>query len=85
MRLPLVLTIAADVFQGPLFPRLIGFLGVATAIGGFTGPMLAGIIFDMTSSYLPALVISATAMLGSGLLVWLVAPTRKGLFSNING
>ena len=85
MRLPLVLTIAADVFQGPLFPKLIGFLGVATAIGGFTGPMLAGIIFDMTSSYLPALIVSATAMLGSGLLVWLVAPTRKGLFSNING
>lgn len=81
MRLPLVLTIAADVFQGPLFPRLLGFLGVATAIGGFTGPMLAGIIFDITNSYLPALIVSATAMLGSGLMVWVVAPTRKGAFS----
>lgn len=82
MRLPLVLTIAADVFQGPLFPKLIGFLGIATAIGGFLGPLLAGFVFDLTGSYLPALGVSTVAMLTSGCIVWIVAP-RKGLLQII--
>jgi MFS family permease len=79
IRLSLLTAIGADVFLGPNFARILGTFGTANALGGFIGPLLGGYIFDTTQSYAIAMVVSAAALLGSGSLVWVVAP-RKGLF-----
>jgi cyanate permease len=52
-------------------------LGEAMNVGGiFIGPILAGVIFDQTGSYNPALVIFAGSIGASALLFLFAAPPR---------
>lgn len=79
-RIALLRVLSADVFMGPNFGRVTGWLGTANALGGFIGPLLGGYIFDITQSYVIAIAISALTLFASGALVWAVAP-RKGILA----
>ncbi len=73
-RLPLLNTIAADVFDSPSFGRIYGSLQTSGAIGGALGPWLAGFLFDLLHSYTMILSMASGMLLISGSLVLVVRP-----------
>ena len=42
---------AADLFQGPHFGRIYGFLALSAGFGGGAGTWISGKVFDVTASY----------------------------------
>lgn len=81
-RLPLLTVIPADIFGGKSFGKILGSLQVGSALGGFTGPYVAGFLFDILESYLLAFALAAVAVGISGSLIWLAAPRRHRRLSH---
>ena len=50
-----------DVFRGRHFGAIFGSFQIAGALGGATGPWVAGRVFDVTGSYAPAFIAAAVA------------------------
>lgn len=73
---PTVTAAIADLFQGPNFGSINGFVTAGFGVGGSLGPWLGGYIYDTTGSYQLAFTISAAAFAGACLLIWVVAPRR---------
>ena len=48
--------------------------------GGFIGPFLAGYLFDRTGDYQIAFVVSALAIVGSAVAVWVAGPRNAEAF-----
>jgi MFS family permease len=69
-------SLQADVFQGPSFGLIFGFIQAAAGIGAALGPWLMGYIYDTQGTYLPALVgiLGIYVMVAIG--VWIVAPRK---------
>jgi MFS family permease len=68
---------AADVFAGPTFGAIYGWLTLAIGPGEALGAWIGGKIFDATGSYLPAFGFAVVA-LGAGLVaIWRVRPPRS--------
>jgi len=63
---------AADVFAGPSFGAIYGWLGLAIGPGEAFGAWLGGRIFDTTGSYLPAFAFVVTALAAGVLCIWRV-------------
>ena len=72
---PLLAARAADLFHGPHFGKVYGFLAIALGLGGATGTWVNGEIFDMTSSYSVALVLANSAFAFVAFLFWKTSPT----------
>jgi MFS family permease len=62
----------ADVFAGPAFGTIYGVLGLAVGPGEALGAWLAGRLFDVTGSYLPAFGFAVAALAVGVLAVWRV-------------
>lgn len=77
MRISQLAVIPADVFYGKHFGAIFGFLNGGGGIGGFIGPPFAGFLFDRMGSYQFAFAVSAIAVIGGAIAVWIAAP-RKG-------
>lgn len=60
--IPLMPTMAASVFGTKSVGSIFGFLNLGYTAGVATGPLLAGVIFDVTGSYSPAFLSAAVAM-----------------------
>jgi len=73
---PTITAAMADLFGGPNFGAINGFVTAGFGLGGSLGPWLGGYIFDATDSYQLAFTISAVALGFACLLVWLAAPRR---------
>jgi predicted MFS family arabinose efflux permease len=70
---------AADVFAGPTFGTISGWLALATGPGEAIGAWVGGAIFDQTGGYLPAFGVAIIA-LGAGVIaIWRVRvdPRRR--------
>jgi MFS family permease len=73
---PAIPTVSGDLFGGPGFSVIFGFVHVAVCLGTATGAWAGGRIFDQTGSYAGALwgAVAVTALACA--LLWLVAPRR---------
>ena len=68
---------AADLFSGPRFGTVFGWIALASGPGEAVGVWAGGAIFDRTGGYLPALGFSALS-LGAGILaIWMVGTRRS--------
>jgi MFS family permease len=76
MRISQLAVIPADLFYGKNFGTIFGFLNGGGGIGGFIGPPFAGFLYDRTGSYRFAFSVSAAAVIGSAIAVWIAAPRK---------
>jgi MFS family permease len=67
---------AADVFAGPTFGAIYGWLVLAAGPGEALGAWLGGRLFDATTSYLPAFGLAVLALAGGVFSMWQI--TRRG-------
>lgn len=80
MRISLLTAIPADLFAGRHFGAILGFANGGGGLGGFIGPFLAGYLFDTTGNYQLAFAVSALAIIGSAIAVWVAAPRNADAF-----
>jgi MFS family permease len=79
-RIAMSQAIPADVFGGPRFGLILGALQAGGGIGGFVGPMLGGVIFDLSGSYEVAFAVAGMTVVLSAVAAWLArTPTRSSL------
>jgi MFS family permease len=71
--MPAVLT---DIYRGRHFGSIFGSLQIANALGGSSGPWVAGRIFDATGSYAIPFGLAVVAATISTTLLWVIAPRR---------
>lgn len=64
----------ADVFAGPAFGTIYGWLALAVGPGEALGAWLGGTIFDATGSYLPAFGFVVVALAAGLVSIWRVRP-----------
>jgi len=76
MRISLLTAIPADLFAGRHFGAILGFTNGGGGLGGFIGPFLAGYLFDSTGDYHLAFAVSALAIIGSAVAVWVAGPRK---------
>ena len=80
MRISLLTAIPADLFAGRHFGAILGFTNGGGGLGGFIGPFLAGYLFDSTGDYHLAFAVSALAIIGSAVAVWVAGPRKARAF-----
>jgi MFS family permease len=74
---PMVMSGAADIFNGRIFGLLFGIVEGVIGLAGAFGAWLAGFIFDRTQSYHWAFVIAIVSIMLSCLFLWLAAPRKN--------
>jgi MFS family permease len=84
MRIALLTAIPADLFAGRHFGAILGFANGGGGLGGFIGPFLAGYLFDRTGDYQLAFTVSALAILGAAVAVWIAAPRHAAAFRRVS-
>lgn len=72
-----VYTLASDMFPRRAVGSVIGFAGMAGAVGGMLIAKVTGYVLQTTGSYLPVFVIAGTTYLATLLVVQLLAPTLE--------
>jgi Nitrate/nitrite transporter len=69
-----VYTLASDMFPRQAVGSVIGFAGMAGAVGGMLIAKITGYVLNATGSYVPVFLIAASAYLVTLLVVHLLAP-----------
>lgn len=67
----LLAVLAADIFQGPHFGKIFGFLSIAIGLGGASGAWVNGKIFDLTNSYSFAFSMTNCSFVLVGIFFWI--------------
>ncbi|MBI3966016.1 MAG: MFS transporter [Chloroflexi bacterium] len=80
---PLTPSVMADFFAGRSFGAIFGAFFVCTGFGSAAGAWTAGLIFDLTQSYLLALEVGVALAALSAVCIWLAAPRRIRLAPGI--
>lgn len=73
---PLMMSIRGEYFGRKNYATIAGFQQAIIMIGGVSGPVLVGWIFDISGSYQWAISICAAAMLAGGLLHFFARPPK---------
>ena len=73
---PLMPAVLTDIYRGRHFGSIFGSLQIANAVGGSSGPWVAGRIFDATGSYAIPFGLAVVAATISTTLLWVIAPRR---------
>lgn len=73
---PLMPAVVADFYRGRHFGTIFGMLHLANAIGGSSGPWVAGWVFDTTGSYAAAFIAALACGAIAATALWIVAPRR---------
>jgi MFS family permease len=76
MRISLLAAIPTDLFAGPHLGVILGAAHAGGGIGGFVGPWIGGLMFDVTGSYQVAFATAAVAIGASAVATWVAAPRR---------
>ena len=71
--------IAIELYEGPHFGSIFGFVTVALVGGGAAGPWVAGIVHDATASYRLAFVPAILCCFVSAMAIWIAAPRKVRL------
>lgn len=75
--------IVADIFSGPRFAVVFGFIGIGGNLGAGAGPWVTGVIFDRAGSYAPAFTLSVALALVSIFCIWMAAPRKVRLAAGV--
>ncbi len=73
---PLMPAVISDLYRGRHFGAIFGAIHIANALGGSSGPWVAGRIFDVTGGYAAALAVAVVAGVASVVTLWIAAPRR---------
>ncbi len=73
---PLMPAVVSDLYRGRHFGTIFGALHLANALGGSSGPWIAGRVFDGTGSYAAAFGAAVVAAAVATVALWLAAPRR---------
>jgi MFS family permease len=68
--------IPAEIFEGRRYGSIFGTVMLSAILGGAAGPWAAGVLHDMTGSYIAAFWISAGCSAVSAAAIWLAAPRK---------
>lgn len=68
---------AADLFAGPSFGVIYGWLSLALGPGEALGAWLGGRVFDVSGSYLPAFGVAVAALAAGVVAIWRTRPPRS--------
>lgn len=68
-----------DLFAGRNLGSIIGFINTGFGVGGAIGPYVAGYIYDVTQSYIPAFIMILATAASVGPLMWLAGPRKVRL------
>jgi MFS family permease len=68
--------IPAEIFEGRHYGSIFGTVMLSAILGGAAGPWVAGVLHDMTGSYLAAFWISGACSAVSAAAIWLAAPGK---------
>ena len=76
-------TIAADIYSGPRFAVVFGFMSIGGNLGAGAGPWVTGVVFDRAGSYAPAFALCVALALVSILCIWMAAPRKVRLAAGV--
>ena len=76
-------TIAADIYSGPRFAVVFGFISVGGNLGAGAGPWVTGVIFDRAGTYGPAFTLCVALALVSIFCIWMAAPRGVRLAAGV--
>ena len=76
-------TIAADIYSGPRFAVVFGFVSVGGNLGAGAGPWVTGAIFDRAGGYGPAFALCVALALASIFCIWMAAPRKVRLAAGV--
>jgi MFS family permease len=68
--------IVIEIFQGKHYGSIFGTIQVAALAGGAAGPLVTGVLHDLTGSYTLAFAIGIAMSGLSALAIWLAAPRK---------
>jgi cyanate permease len=71
--------IVAEIFEGPHYGSIFGMLTVALIGGGAAGPLVTGVIHDVTGSYQIAFVLAIACCGVSAVAIWIAGPRKVRL------
>lgn len=74
---PLMPAVVSDLYRGPHFGAIFGAIHIANAVGGSTGPWVAGRVFDATGSYATAFTVAVGSAVAATAAIWIAAPRRR--------
>ena len=69
-----IFTLASDMFPRHAVGTVVGFGGMAGAVGGMLIAKLTGYLLETTGSYVPVFLIAGTAYLTALLIIHLLVP-----------
>ena len=73
---PILPVSVADVFGGRNFGSIFGVINLNTGLGAAVGAWLAGLVFDISGSYVAAFLAAAGSSVVSVICMWLAGPRR---------
>jgi MFS family permease len=68
--------IVVEIFQGKQYGAIFGTITVAALAGGATGPLVTGVLHDLTGSYSQAFLIAIGMCALSALSIWRASPRK---------
>ena len=68
--------VVAEVFEGRHFGAIFGTMMIGAMSGGAAGPLVHGLLYDMTASDTPGFALGAAAAVISAASIWLAAPRK---------
>jgi MFS family permease len=67
---PVTSSLVIDLFHGKHYGAILGFLEIASGLGGTIGPWLSGFLFDRTGSYTISFSLSMAVLLVAVICAW---------------
>jgi MFS family permease len=71
--------IVVEIFEGPHYGAIFGTLTVGMIAGGAAGPLVAGVVHDLTGSYRLAFLLAMAGSVVSAAAVWMASPRKVRL------
>lgn len=68
--------IVAELFEGPQYATIFGVITIPLMAGGAAGPWAAGVVHDLTGSYVPAFAAAIVLSAVSIAAIWVAGPGR---------
>lgn len=73
---PLLPSVCADIFQGRSFGLIFAMIAIGGGAGGATGSFMAGLLRDISGSYITPFMVFIGTLSTSCLLIWFASPRK---------
>ena len=68
--------VVVEIFQGKHYGAIFGTIMVAALAGGAAGPLVTGVLHDLTGNYTLAFLIAIGVCILSAIAIWCAAPRK---------